>query len=63
MQIFKFNEQHRFDGPGIESRWGQDIPHPSRPVLGPAQPPIQGVPSLSLGGKTAVARLGLTSLI
>jgi len=22
------------DGPGIESRWGRDFPHPSRPVLG-----------------------------
>ena len=23
------------DGPGIESRWGRDFPHPSRPALGP----------------------------
>jgi len=22
------------DGPGIESRWGQDFPHPARPALG-----------------------------
>jgi hypothetical protein len=29
------------DGPGIESRWGRDLPHPSRPDLGPTQPPIQ----------------------
>jgi hypothetical protein len=28
-------------GPGIESRWRRDFPHPSRPVLGPTQPPIQ----------------------
>ena len=28
------------DGPGIESRWGRDFPHLSRPVLGPTQPPI-----------------------
>jgi hypothetical protein len=21
------------DGPGIESRWGRDFPHPSRPAL------------------------------
>ena len=21
-------------GPGIESRWGRDVPHPSRPALG-----------------------------
>jgi hypothetical protein len=37
------------DGPGIESRWGRDIPHLSRPVLGPTQPPVQRVPGLSQG--------------
>ena len=29
------------DGPGIESKWGRDFPHVSRPVLGPNQPPVQ----------------------
>jgi len=29
------------DGPGIESRWGRNFPHPSIPSLGPNQPPIQ----------------------
>jgi hypothetical protein len=29
------------DGPGIESQWRQDFPHPSRLTLGPTQPPIQ----------------------
>ena len=34
------------DGPGIESRWGRDFPHLSRPALGPTQPPV---PVLSQG--------------
>jgi hypothetical protein len=37
------------DGPGIESRWKQDFPHLSRPVLGPTQPPVQWVLGLSQG--------------
>ena len=37
------------DGPGIESRWGRDFPHLSRPTLGPTQPPAQRVPGLSWG--------------
>jgi len=24
---------HGLDGPGIESRWGRDFPHPSRPAM------------------------------
>jgi hypothetical protein len=31
------------DGPEIESRWGQDFSHTSRPT----QPPVQWVPGLS----------------
>jgi hypothetical protein len=37
------------DGPGIESEWGQDFSHMSRPTLGPTQSPVQWVPGLSRG--------------
>ena len=35
------------DGPGIETRWGRDFPHLSRPTLRPTQPPVEWVPGLS----------------
>ena len=41
--------RYGLDGPAIESRWGRDFPHPSRPALGTTHPPIQWVPDLSWG--------------
>jgi hypothetical protein len=43
------------DGPGIESRWGRDFPHQSRPTLGPTQLYIQWAPGLFLRDKAAGA--------
>ena len=37
------------DGSGIQSRWGRDFPHLSRPTLGSTQPPVQWVPGLYRG--------------
>jgi hypothetical protein len=39
--------RYGLEGPGIESRWGRDFPHLSRPALGTTQPAVQGVPGLS----------------
>jgi hypothetical protein len=40
---------YELDDPVIESRWGRDFPHLSRPALGLTQPSVQLVPGLSTG--------------
>jgi len=48
-RVAQYSECYGMDGPGIESRWGRDFPHLSRPALGPTQPPVQWVRGLSRG--------------
>ena len=38
--------RYGLEGPVIESRWGRDFPHLSRPALGPTQLPVQWVPGV-----------------
>jgi hypothetical protein len=47
--------RYGLDGPEIESRWGRNFPHLSRPALGPTQPPIQQVPGPFPGGRRGTA--------
>jgi hypothetical protein len=41
------------DGPGIESQWGRDFSHTSRPTLGLTKPPVQWVPGVKRPGRGA----------
>ena len=41
---------YKMGGPGIASQWGQIFQHPSRPTLGPTQPPVQWVSCIFLQG-------------
>jgi hypothetical protein len=47
--IFGIATGYGLDGLEIESWWGRDFPHLSRPALGPTQHPVQWVPGLSRG--------------
>ena len=53
--VFSIATRYGLDGTGIESRWRRDFPHPSRPALGPTQPPIKWVLGILPGGKAAGA--------
>ena len=33
--------RYGLEGPEIESRWGRDFPHPSRPTSNPTQPSVR----------------------
>jgi hypothetical protein len=47
--------RYGLDGPGVESPWRRNFPHPPRPIVGPTQSPVQWVPGLFPGGKEAWA--------
>ena len=54
--------RYELRGPGIESQWGKDFPHLSRPALGPTQPPIQWLPDFFPEGN-ACFRVKLTLIL
>ena len=43
--------RYGLDGPGIQSRWWRDFPHPSTPALGPPSLLYSGYPVFFLGVK------------
>jgi hypothetical protein len=52
---FGIANPYGLDGPRIESRLRRDIPRPSRPALGPIQPPVRWVTGLFPAGIAAGA--------
>jgi hypothetical protein len=51
--VVSIRTSYGLEGPGIESRWGRDFLHQSRPALEPTQLPVQWVPGPVPGGKAA----------
>jgi hypothetical protein len=47
VSVVSIETGYGLDGPGIESRWGRDFPHLSRPAMGPIQAFVQWVPVIS----------------
>jgi hypothetical protein len=47
--------RYGLEGPGIESRWGRDFPHPSRPPSSHTQPSVRLLPNLFTADKAAGA--------
>ena len=45
------NQYSNFLQTGRSGDWGRDYLHPSRPALGPTQPPVQWVTGFFPGGK------------
>ena len=55
MSVVGIATRYELDGPGIESRWGRDFPHLSRPALEQTKLPVQWVLGFFPGGKAAGA--------
>ena len=55
VNVFGTATRYGLDGPGIDSQWGRDFPHPSKPAFGPTRPPIQRV----LGHSRGLTRRGV----